>query len=419
MAKLALLTSSERAKQYFLFFFSGFVSLIFAVPVIIDPSLMVQSDNYLALAESWVSTGSPQFNNFGPSYIVLLIILNAISSALNISAFTLILLLQIILSAASVSIVYALFSGYFESKKNLVFLGCLLLALSPLRNIYTTAILTETFYIFLLVLFILILLRGLQTKSTGLLLFSALILSVATLTRGSALLLMALTFAVLFYLTFIKKTQTVRHLLYFVIISSSLPLMWSYENHRLYGHFAPTSSGGYNFAALMVGPAKQKLEGAPRGANVDIWLQGDEVFENGFEQADYVKARALEFFRENRVLVVRENLVGYVRAMVGSAHAHANQLYGIAAIGWVGSLMRLVLYATIFSYFLLGLTSRRVRALFFVFGVLFVTHVVPAGAAGYSRFSLPLDVFAYPVFFVALQFLNDRRKAWMGGGQWA
>jgi 4-amino-4-deoxy-L-arabinose transferase-like glycosyltransferase len=214
-----------------------------------DLSRLHQGDSitYIEPADSLLHEG--RFDLFGRSEIFrtpgysLLLIPGVALHQVELVTFC----LQLILSLATIWLVHQTTFELFDNST--AALGAaLLMAIEPLAIIYTSAILTETLFTFLFVLFLRHLLRYLRNDSSSDLLVGALVLAAATFVRP-----------VTYYLTFVLiagllvrslwLNQRWRHLAQcgaFAVACLAPLVAWQVRNHRVAEYTAFTASGDFN-----------------------------------------------------------------------------------------------------------------------------------------------------------------------------
>ena len=245
-----------------------------ALRFLAHPSLAKQPDDYMHIARVLGAVGHyPQAACFPPGYPIFCLFFLWLAHYSPTFSVIGVILSQIVLSAACVLLTYkiALLMGLDIRWASL---AALLVAVDPILIDEVPYIGSETLYTFLLELSVLILFVGLRrrasTNTALYLLCSGLLLGAATLSRA-----MGMGVAVVWLILCFALARTHRRRVYNVAFVLSplivVLLIWSWNNWRLYGKFEPTVSGSYNFAALVVGPAKDWAEGKEMGANLYPW----------------------------------------------------------------------------------------------------------------------------------------------------
>lgn len=372
------------------------VGLFLIFPFFQEPAKAVSSDNYLQLAHTWAQSGIFPDSYYGPIYIVYVSLFSRAHHAIQ-----LIILSQVLLSVTTACVVYRI-AWRVTKRQSIAILATALFLASPLRIIYQGMVLTETLYVFLLYLGIYLLITSESALRSA---CSGLIVAMAALTRGNGLIVGVLLFP---YLLRRVRMTHIRPYLYMAFFAIPIT-MWSWNNHMKYQTFKPTASGDYNLAANIVGPEKRLSMGLPQEGNANIWKIPGETFNNTFHEGKTLRSRAMDFARQHPARIAFTNIVGWIKSIAGSGLAQWSLTWGIAGklIAIAGSALRVSLYGV--SLFWIARRLRQYRAmtkrdasLIFFFTAIFAAHIIPGGASGYSRFSLPVDPIAIIVAAVAI-----------------
>ena len=384
----------------------GIIRLAVAVPVLLDPAMAIQHDNFFLLARQIITEGTYTHTLFGPGYPAFLVPFSLLLPKLATVA---VVMVQVVLSTATIYLTALLAEAIFQEDNALPLVAAVLVAIHPPSIIHTTLIITEPLYTFIIMIGFNVLMRGPQRVRHAAAL--GLLVGIGALTRGNGLIVGALMTC---YMLFSRYRPAITVLFLFAFM---LPvLMWSYHNLTTHGHFSPTSSGDYNIAALVVGPAKSLHEGLPMAGNLYIWIKDmDEVPQGDFERAALVREMAYAWVTEHPMAFVKAFVLGQARVFVGPGAVHWKQITGISTQA---------IYALTFMNLLavalaaIGVVVLRGRLPFIALGFLLLIvacHVLPTGAAGYSRFLVP----AYPVLAVlaagGVLYVKTRAGAIMAG----
>jgi hypothetical protein len=401
---LALAPGKSRFDDWgrFLLLALGLVGILLVVPVFRNTAVSHLGDSYIEFAQHWRQSGRFPDTHFGPVYIVFVS-----AFVQGIPHIRMILGAQVLLSLATAWFVYRI-AWRLQPDRSAAMVVTALWLVSPLRIIYQGLILTESLYLFLVFLGLLL---WLQSGKNLMAAAAALVFSVAALTRGNCLVL-----AMLLFLYMLKDGGWRRFRPYLFVAVFSVPiLLMSWSNYLRYQAFEPTSSGDYNIAMLMVSKARGEVLGVPSEGNPAIWILPGETFANKFQEARVMRERAMAFARQHPYLVLRTNVVGWSRTMVGCGIAQWGLVWGAAgkAIAMLGGGFRMALYGIALVWALLALfrtRSGQENLLLFLFAALVIAHIVPSGAEGYSRSAMPVDPVAGMVAVFAIQKLKGSRS---------
>lgn len=362
------------------------VSWSFVAPIVSSPRIAVAADDYWYFS-NWFYEGGPYpHSHFGPGYPFVLYAIRLLGGGM---------VTAIVLQKAMVALTAALIFAFCR-KANVpwtiatgVAFGY---AIAPTIQGYSSLFMSETTYALATTVAAWLFLNAVEPKGhTRWAVLAFLVLGTSSLIRVNGLLMFA-GFALIGAFFFPWK-----RLLVSVAIGCSPILVWSLLNYAWFGQLTPTSSGNANFAAHIVGPVMTDLTGRQEDWRPDVWFTDEELrqFDNPFEMSRAARDRALAFALEYPLQVLLGNVEGWFRTLLGPSRAVVLKVLGEQAM-WVVYLSGLVqLLLTIgLVLFLLSAGWRKHPLLGAVVLLAFVAHVVPAGAGGYARMSVPLEAFA-------------------------
>lgn len=394
---------SEKRVLFGIVALGGIARIIAAVPVLLDPTLAIRNDNYLLMAGRLLETGAYTDALYGPGYPVFLTPFIVFMGAYAIAA---VVLVQVLLSTVTVYLSAVLAGKMFRSDSTLPIVAAVLVAIHPSSIIFTPQVLTETFYTFILMIVLVLLMR----RQLGIYpsIASGLLIGVAALTRGNGLI-----FGVLISFFILLRHYRPSVIALFILSFTAPVFLWSYHNLSVHGHFSPTASGDYNVAALFVGPAKSESEGTPPGANIEVWVKEmDKVPEGTFELSAQVKRMAIDWVRENPGAFLKSLLIGQARAFAGPGAGNWMRITGVG-LGVVYALACMNIVTSTLA--LLGAVALWRGNSAVMLGFLFliiIFHVLPSGTSGQSRFLVP----AYPLVAMlsagGIEYLRGKFTSW-------
>lgn len=382
------------------------MSLLWLWPVWVAPERALSIDPYWEMAQQ-LGHGPWPFTNFGVGYPMLLALIQALGGSPLFAV-----MLQKGLTVLTALLVAQLAHSGGVSPRVAVGAG-LLFGCSPMVQAHSSVLLTETLYLFWVIMG----LRATQTalaahragRKSGLLLelapwgLAGLALGASSLTRGNGLLVLGLVLAA-GGLILLKQGGPARasggwrsgrvKLGGLAGLALSFPLSMAWLNLGWYGTFKPTSSGDYNLGVLMIGPVMCEVEGKPVKASASIWLSDEQVAAapNGFVVAQEVRTVALAWAKQHPVPLVKGTLKGAVNALIGPSKALLESLTGQRWLVVVSLTLRCLLALGVLSWSL-GLLLRPHTHLLGIFVMGYVAvHILPAGAGGYARFGLPVEL---------------------------
>ena len=369
-----------------------------------DPAMAVRGDDYWAMSTWFSSFGPFPYTHFGPGYPFLIHLLRSI----GVTMFGLLILQKAMVAALG----YAIYRiGRLLGLPVAVAAAAgFAFTIFPIVQATSSLFFSETFYLLLIVFATWLFLDAKRLQGRALLLRLVLtfgLLGLAALVRGNALVLLA-SFALIGCFRF-----PLRAVILAAVIGGVPILGWSAMNYQWYGHFKPTSSGDANIAASLVGPVMADLEGKPRVAGPEVWIESGGRWQdhapNLFEFSLAARKMAIAYAAQHPVAVVIGNVKGWFHSLLGPARADILQFFGPNA-QWlvaVSLAVRAALLAGLLGFFAGGAWRRQTTFAAVLLCLLFA-HVVPAGAAGYARFGFPIDAFSVLALALLVQYCRHR-----------
>lgn len=370
--------------------------LAVAAAALRDPSIPRQGDDYLALGAAFLEGGRNPDPRFPPLVPALSALCVAVAGP---HAQQLFLLLQALASAGTVWLLAR--AGRPASGAATSRLPPALAAVDPLLLVGAAFVLTEEFFSLFLVGAIVALRRWDDTpgRDDAPPAFAAgMLLGAAAVTRSVGLL--ALLPAVAFVLTAPRPRP--RRLLAAVriAVAALLVLLPAAVHHRRgWGRFAPSCSGPYNLAALLVAPAAAAEEGVPVETIRARWRAeaAADPADGPFEQADRLGARALAWALAHPAATLRANAAALARLPFSPGRAAWAELLGrpqesvprpwlALLVGWRAAIA-LLFAAALVSLVRGGPGGGRLALLL---GGLVLLPALATGASAYARFLRPL-----------------------------
>jgi len=381
------------------------------LPAFFNLGIAIQHDDFFGLARSWASTGAYPDPVFTPLYIALC---KALLGLGDQAAGRTMLLIQGCASLATVALVYRI-AIRLQWRRHAALGAATLVAIDPILLLYTPLFYTETIFLGLAALAVAL---SLEVRSAGswpiLALLVGVVLGAAILTRAMGVWLVPVVLAVM--LTRTKPLRWVGATACVLVGSGVLVLPWCSQNERAFGHFAISSSGPYNVAAVFLGKAKSDLDARPKSSWVSEWSDDvDPALYVGrpFEYAGALKQASLKWGRAHPVFVAKEVVRGQARAWLGPASGHLESMFPNSPATVRSLEVAVVCYrTTLILGFIAGLVSalrrRRLPDTCVLISAAWAVFVVlPSGSGGYSRFSVP----ALPaVHLVTASSIRERRK---------
>jgi len=251
------------------------------IPTINDMGVYDQLATNLLSGKGYISQLEPHFRSWrAPGYPFFLL---AVYSIFGHHALP-VLLLQSLLGALTCALVYLIGQEVFNRRIGTI--AGFVCAVDPEMIHWTAKMLTETLFIFLLTLLVLLCLRLTKSRRGSLAVGAGLVLGYATLVRPNILLL--IPFLVLYFLFFAEGSIRKR-----IISASVLPIVcalvvspWTVRNYLIHGEFVPVSSiGGVSLFVGIPPSAETRLAlGFPEDWEEWRYVQvGMHILPNGYD----------------------------------------------------------------------------------------------------------------------------------------
>jgi 4-amino-4-deoxy-L-arabinose transferase-like glycosyltransferase len=228
-----------------------------------------------------------------------------------------VLLMQQLLAVASVFLLYRIGTLLFSKKTGLI--AAAFLAIDPTYLHYTFDVYTESLFVFILLLTVFFFVRYLKEQKKMLLILSALLLGITTLTRPIAEFLPIVGLGIL-VIQAIKMRQrwqtTTIHAALFLVVFTATISPWLIRNKIVYDHYALTSVGAHNLLYYNVVFAIEQTTGKPfEAVRQDITRQVEQrtdraKADNPFYIAGVKQQLALEYIKSHPVAYTVANLTG-------------------------------------------------------------------------------------------------------------
>jgi 4-amino-4-deoxy-L-arabinose transferase-like glycosyltransferase len=381
----------------------GLLRLGVVLAALRDPSIPVKGDDYLALGRRLLESGQYDGTLFPPVYPALCASFVFLGGSAPLVAA---LAWQLMAGLVAIFLAARLASRFGGERGGVV--AAWLVAVDPLLVVGAGFVLSEDTYVALALGALLAFERGWgggERLRGAPLLLSGLLAGLATLTRSvGVLFLLALLLGALLLPGAARARRVVASgLLAAGFLAVLAP--WSLRNLARWGDLRPTSSGSYNFAALVVGPARARVEGVRAEADLAVWaadLGPPRVGENPYELADRARAIAFRWALSHPGAVAAEIGRSQLRLWASPGRSDFAALAGLSIdrlpkgvvlplVGW-----RILFAAAVaVAAFRLGFRGGEPgRALLLLGGAIVALHALAAGSAGYGRFLRPIVPFA-------------------------
>jgi len=202
------------------------------------------SDGYETIAEHLLITGKFEKPSIGTLADRAPLFILAISLIYYLFSVNIIYvkILNILLSVASIFIVFILTKEIFNNRKR--YLTIAIMAFNPLLIGMSSSLMSENMFMFFIILHVIYLIKFLDIKTVRYIVFSTIFLGLATLTRSVGLLYGIFWSAFILYYV-IRKKINIKNLIVFLGIYMFILLPWTIRNYYHLGKIIPitTNSG--------------------------------------------------------------------------------------------------------------------------------------------------------------------------------
>ena len=324
-------------------------------------------------------------------------------------------------------------------------------ALDPFLILHSsTTLVSDTFFVFLLVVAFWFLSGGFMRNSgrrTALdYALSSLFLGLATLVRPISQYLPVCYF-IFFLVAYWKRPRVaVTYSVLTALVCGLVMSPWLFRNHSTFGFFSLSTSGSYNLLVLDVVPmemaARHQDARAVRGAllaEADNMIEADGLCPqdlNGFQRAQYWQRLAIKYIANAPIAFGRSYFLGVTHTLFNLDTRSYAEIFGLPAAGLdikahtdvfdlaraflktrgvvgvlIGSVIALFLFISYLGAAVGLLVSwrRYNRPFLFLMLVLAIYFVLITGAAGLARFKLPSIPFYVAFTGIGLGYLYEKR----------
>jgi 4-amino-4-deoxy-L-arabinose transferase-like glycosyltransferase len=250
------------------------------IPTINDMGVYDQLATNLLSGKGYISQLEPHFRSWrAPGYPFFLLVVYFIFGHHALP----VLLLQSLLGALTCALIYLIGQEIFNRRIGII--AGLICAVDPEMIHWTAKMLTETLFIFLLTLLVLLCVRLTQSRPVFLIVGAGLVLGYATLVRPNILLL--IPFLILYFLFFVEGSIQKRIIWASVllIVCALVVSPWTVRNYLIHGQFVPVSSIGGVSLFVSIPPSAETVQalGYPVMEDWRYLEAGMHMLPNGYD----------------------------------------------------------------------------------------------------------------------------------------
>ncbi len=349
--------SDENKILSFIFFSALLLRLVCLIPFYGGDLNIVDEQHYSAIAVTLVDHGIYGMNEEQPTAIrppLYPFLISFVYKATNMFAPDHIRAIQMIISLVSGIFLYRIFKKLFDHKS--AYFGLILFLFYPSLLFFNYLVLTETIFIFLLILFFYFVMLSLEHGKAVFVIAAGFCIGLTSLTR-SITYPMAIPLAALICFLSLKKyrLKAFLNMALFLLIFFITLIPWSVRNYRLLDAFIPVDTmgglnlymGNYEHTPLHNSWASVEVKGEK------AWYRGHESELKGMNEAQKQKwaiQKAKEYVMENPGITLHRSIVkfanfwgiertiiagierGYFQAFTASDFRYL--IYGIILLGY-------------------------------------------------------------------------------------
>jgi len=302
-----------------------------------DSSVFVENDteSYLAPAQALLTSGVFSTANHPeivrtPGY-PLFLIPGLVSGHLKTVTIT----LQIAISTLTVFLVYLTSRVLFS--ETIAYSCASFYAIEPLSVFYSSQLLSETLFSFMVVLFLYLFARYLKQPRVPMLIAGALVLAAATYVRPISYYLSIILVPIVFYTSarIHRRSKAMIHALSFLLVCLTVLVPWQIRNYRVtgYGQFSAVGDQNlyfYRGASVIAKLTNRSFSEVQKELGFNAWTQYIRVHP---DQATWSYGQRYAFMRWEGLRLIRNNLRIYapihLRGMVSVIVNPGGIVYGM------------------------------------------------------------------------------------------
>ena len=374
----------------------------------------VRSDNYLKIAEDWLSSGIYGSEIFSSDFFMPLTSLILKGLLIIFEPKITIFIFLLFQNSIALLIVWMSFNlGKLISYK-VGIISAILVAINPLAILYSNVIFTETFFTFFQLVSIYFIFKIIKKESTcnnpkldkffiKHIIISAFFACLAMYTRANAFMIYVSAIMAWFYLGYKKKNllKYTKGIFIFIVVFYIGLFPWIQKNYSETGQIYISKSSTYNFVAITLGGAKRSINNKP--GMLGPWEDELSTVPNidqlkPSEQAKVITPIAMDWVLKNPSIVIKSGITSQAKMLFAPGKAIWKEKMDLVNIPpKIQSLFifTITLYRIgIFILFVIGslfLFFKKKNISYLIFIVtLILLNFVSVGTGGYSRFVVPL-----------------------------
>ena len=362
------------SSRVYIYLFLSIALVVRLIAIYLFPDLFFPDDSAYAIAgQEFFNGGRIEIDNVMPLHPIYYHVANAVGS---------VKLFNIVVSTATVLVIYQLSMAVFENEL-ISRVASLVWAVYPHAIFYSVTGLTETLYVFILLLAFLFFYRKQFVVASFFIVLS--ILHRPTLDLVAPI----VVFVFSYYAHSLSKKESLKNVLVYFIVYVCLMTPWWIHQYAKYDQFVRLNLG--DGIVLYVGNNELNKSGggvnSDKGIDFDVsWL---DSIEDPIEKNNALKARAFDYIANNKVQTLELSIVKFARFWrLWPYNSNYERPLYIA--------MSLLSYGVVLSLFFLYIVRslkkqyKRVSPILVLIGYLTLVHMITIASI---RYRFPLEPF--------------------------
>jgi len=348
------------------------------------------------------------------------------------------LILQLIVSAASIGLLYEIGKHIFDEKT--AFWSAVITTFSPLLIFSGISVLTETWFVFWLLLSLYLLSRFFESQRNSFLVYSAIALGLGTLTRTVGSLFPLVVIIAILFLFDARWKKRLAAVGIFLVVFLAVLAPWVYRNYQVFGGVGLSSIPAYNLYFYNARVFFQEKNGLDNDVAKEIFRQRERDYRAGNPETNEILIQG--FYKDEFFKVVKQDLPGYAKFhLINSAAvffssefdgllgAWGKQVKDVSVTSYLGEglsgltgliqdnpglavylVASLAFYGVIGIGFFLSITKKQ-KPRYFTWLILVILYfAVTTGAVAEPRFRVPAEPFIILLFVYSIGLITELGK---------
>ena len=243
-----------------------------------------------------------------------------------------VILIQVFIGTFTIFLVHLWARQWFNER--VANISALLYAVEPHVIVYGACLLTETLFVFIVLLSVYMWYRGIRNENIIYVSAGALLLGYSALVRPILIVFPGLLIVLSLFLKGARPGFKIKSSLVMILFFSLAVSPWLVKNYLQYGHFSLTHINGYNLLYVSAAYTEVARTGKTyldvcRDFDVISKEKGAFATSDLFKQSDIFSGIALTYMRDHPGLYIRRHLTGMVTLFTNLASTDTMDLVGL------------------------------------------------------------------------------------------